>query len=926
MPIFNNILAGAAGQTGGADAAAYEIERSLRFNSADSAYLNKDFSSAGNRKTWTWSGWVKLCKNKGQVLFHSYSAQSDTGAFFIDYLSTGELRVLGWSSVWRVTSALFRDFSAWQHVVVALDTTNDTANDMIKVYVNGSQITEFSTLNNPDEDDELAINQAAVHHIGNYTSGGGALHDYLDGYLADIHFIDGQALAASDFGEYDDNNVWQPKDASGLTFGTNGFHLDFSDNSSDAALGNDAAGSNDWTVYNLSADGPSVSTTGNISLSSTNRGFYFKGESGQSIGVSLGNHVWDSSNGISWTYRGTSGTSVSLTNTYVFISGTTNITFTNSSSASVRYWDTALNTGIANGVGDTTTFNIEDYNAENIDSLLDSPTNYEADSGNNGGNYCTMNPLHHLHAATLENGNLQTTSADVAFSTFLLKTGKWYVEHKIDSTGYNLCFSQIDHESGDTPSSTGSKSIGWYIPNGYVYWGAGYSGSLGGTTMTGLDSSGYMSNAAVGDVIAAAIDMDNSTIKFYKNGSEVGSIDFSTGTAHRFTEGMYISQFSGYGHWNFGARPFAYTPPEGYNPICAQYLDDPTIADGSTAFDTVLYSGDGQTTQTIALPFAPGLLWQKKRSHVSAHYLLDAVRGFANDKALASHDTEAEGVNSAFFTFSQSGSNITVGDYGTNTGNEWNTSGRTHVIWTWDAGSSTASNTDGSITTNVRANASAGFSICTYTSPDSSSNQSFGHGLNAKPDFVIVKNRDSPYNWDIYHSSLGYNSSLTFTTDDTRSGAFSAEPTSTVVNTKHDYTHVDTDDYIAYCWTAVEGYSAFGSWLSNNDDDGNFIYTGFRPRWVMVKAVDDVGDMDYASWLILDTERDPHNVADASLYANNNAEEGKRGDGSGSAGTYLDILSNGFKIRYSGTEVAGSDQNFLYAAFAEHSFKTARAR
>ena len=146
MAVFNsNVLAGASGQTSGA-AAGFQIDRSLRFNDDDSAYLNRTPSSAGNRKTWTWSGWVKLSKNKGQVLFHSYSAQSDSGAFFIDYTSGGSLRVLGWSTVWRTTSAVFRDFSAWQHVVVAVDTTSATANDRIKVYVNGSQITDLSLI------------------------------------------------------------------------------------------------------------------------------------------------------------------------------------------------------------------------------------------------------------------------------------------------------------------------------------------------------------------------------------------------------------------------------------------------------------------------------------------------------------------------------------------------------------------------------------------------------------------------------------------------------------------------------------------------------------------------------------------------------------------------------------------------------------
>ena len=202
---------GAAAAAGGD----FQIDRSLRFNSADSAYLNRTPSSASNRKTWTWSGWVKLCKNKGQVLFHSFSAQNDSGAFFIDYLSSGSLRVLGWSTGWRYTSQLFRDFSAWQHVVVAVDTTNATANDRIKIYVNGTQITQFDTFNNPSQDAELAINQAALHRIGNYTDGSNN-YDYFDGYLANVHFIDGQALAPTAFGKTNAaTGVWEPKEFAG---------------------------------------------------------------------------------------------------------------------------------------------------------------------------------------------------------------------------------------------------------------------------------------------------------------------------------------------------------------------------------------------------------------------------------------------------------------------------------------------------------------------------------------------------------------------------------------------------------------------------------------------------------------------------------------------------------------------------------------
>ena len=497
----------------------------------------------------------------------------------------------------------------------------------------------------------------------------------------------------------------------------------------------------------------------------------------------------------------------------------------------------------------------------------------------------------------------------------MLKTGKWYVEHKIDSTGYNLCFSQIDHPSGATPSSSNSKSIGWYIPNGYVYWGAGYSGDLGGTTMTGLDSSGYMSNAAVGDVIAAAIDMDNSTIKFYKNGSEVGSIDFSTGNAHRFTEGMYVSQFSGYGHWNFGARPFAYTPPTNYVSLCTQNLSDPTIADGSTAMDVSLWTGNGAARSISGLNFSPDFVWMKARTLGSAnHGLFDIVRGAT--KRLISNGNAAESTQSQTLTaFNSDGF-----DLGTDTAYNGNT--YPVVGWAWDAGSSTASNTDGSITSQVRASQTAGFSIVSYAGALSSAGSStVGHGLNAAPSLIIVKNRDDgAEDWVVFHESLGNAAFVRLNqTNAQNTGSSmwgSTSPTSSVFTVGYSaQANISGDDHIAYCFAPVEGYSAFGSYEGNGDGNGPFVYTGFRPAFLMIKASSTTGN-----WHMHDTSRSVDNPAPERLFSNlTNAEQ------TSSAGN-IDILSNGFKLKNSTAGYNADGVTHVYVAFAEHPFKTARAR
>jgi hypothetical protein len=234
MSILNNsLLLGADAAAGG-----YEISRSVRLNAPDSAYLSRTPGSAGNRTTWTWAGWVKRCVfNTRHCLFTAGSDGTE-----IAFESTDILRVYYYSGgAYRgqtQTNGVFRDPSAWYHVVVSIDTTQTGNDNIAKIYVNGVQqsVTHSTNWNTNDSTD---VNNTVGHYIGRYSSGS---NYYLNGYLADYYLIDGQALDPSSFGEFDTNGVWQPIDASGLTYGTNGFHLPFSDNSTAAALGTDTSG------------------------------------------------------------------------------------------------------------------------------------------------------------------------------------------------------------------------------------------------------------------------------------------------------------------------------------------------------------------------------------------------------------------------------------------------------------------------------------------------------------------------------------------------------------------------------------------------------------------------------------------------------------------------------------------------------------
>ena len=249
MIVGSNILAGASGQAG------YFLNRSVRLRSSASAYFNRTPATASNRKTWTWSGWVKrgIISSGQQTIFSGGNVISDTGVTAIWFDPTDVIRIGGSTTDWLKTTQVFRDPSAWYHIVVAMDSTNATANNRLRLYVNGSEVTAFATRNNLTLNADYGVNQALVHDIGIQSASIGL--SYFDGYFTEINFIDGQALTPTSFGEFNTlTGVWQPKKYGG-TYGTNGFYLNFNDNSAAtaAAIGKDSSGNgNNWTPNNIS--------------------------------------------------------------------------------------------------------------------------------------------------------------------------------------------------------------------------------------------------------------------------------------------------------------------------------------------------------------------------------------------------------------------------------------------------------------------------------------------------------------------------------------------------------------------------------------------------------------------------------------------------------------------------------------------------
>ena len=324
----------------------------------------------------------------------------------------------------------------------------------------------------------------------------------------------------------------------------------------------------------------------------------------------------------------------------------------------------------------------------------------------------------------------------------------------------------------------------------------------------------------------------------------------------------------------------------------------------SDFFNTVLYTGNASTNNITGVGFQPDWLWIKGRSGATNHRLFDSTRG--NTKYLASNNNDAEGTDTTALTSFDSDGFSLVSD------GQVNGSGTTYASWNWKAnGGTTESNTDGTITSTVQANTTAGFSIVTYSGTGSAG--SVGHGLGVTPKFVMPKCRNVAQGWAAWHTGLsgsGYIIELNEVNAEFNNGtgSYTALPSSSVVNLGSDHT-ISGRDYVMYCFAEVKGYSKFGKYIGNGSSDGPFIYTGFRPGFVMIKRIDSTGG---AQWVIQDSKRRTFNPVNVSLYPNlNNAEA------TGETFRVQDFCSNGFKIRSSTDQFNGNGASYIYLAFAE---------
>ena len=828
--------------------------QSLRFDDGSSAYLTRTPSSAGNRKTWTWSCWIKRTNLGSNSIFEGGTASNNSlGLQFDNSSKSLQFFVYDGSSVTVdvKTTQVFRDVSAWYHIVIAFDTTQGTASNRVKLYVNGSQITDLATTTYPSENTDFNINNTNAHQIGRSVFGSS---NHFDGYMTEVNFVDGTALAPSSFGETK-NGVWIAKKYTG-SYGTNGFRLQFNQ-----------------------------------------------------------------------TGTGTASTST---------------------------------------IGADTSGNTHHFTSSGIDAsdcaMPDSPEN----------NFATMNPLHFRATygmATMSQGNLFYGSAGLSssfgasFTTFTLSSGKWYAEVLTNGTA----------DPGFLSCSAGVMNVGHYgyqhflVQNPQNQTGnwtlfmdgtdtvSRFNGSLADPTFTGYNDD---------KVLGIALNADDKELSFYVDGAlqtglgSSGIIDISTGGSANDAWSFTANTANGLTTkhcWNFGQDSsfagdetatsnsdsngngtFHTAPPSGFLAVCSANLPEPTISPNADTqsddyFNTVLYSGTNGTNNVSGVGFQPDWVWIKRRDASAFHPIHDSSRPtYAYLRTSGNNAENTDSGSDWFRSFDSDGFTVVHTSTGSGTTGQWNQSGGTFLGWNWKANGGTTTTNDasstgvGTLDSVFQANTTARFSIVTYTGFGETV-KTIAHGLGVIPQMILFKSRGAAGAWHVYHQSTGNTKALYLNATDgeTTDNNFlnQVTPTDTLITLgTGSGANPENVTMVAYCFAEVEGYSKIGSYIGNSNGDGTFVFTGFKPAWVMLKRSDSNTN---GSWVILDNKRDatPNgNPNDTPLFPDGAFVE------ENNTNRVVDFLSNGFKLRSATTNDILNVGTMIYMAFAEAPFKYANAR
>ena len=726
---------------------------SLRFRGAQG--LTRDFGVATNADVWTYSVWVKRGSlgARGDLFGTANTTPfSNDNVLQLFYNNTDAL-MQAKNSPTNTSPGVYRDPSAWYHIIWQND-----GGINLTIFVNGVQVTQWDVSGDASTE---AVNREFEHAIGFSNLPAGPT-SFFNGYMAEVHFIDGQALDPADFGEFDGNGVWIPSNVNIANYGANGFHLDFSD------------------PDNIGAD--------------------------------------RSGRGNNWTPNG---------------------------------------------------FELGDQINPDWDHMEDHPTR----------NFATANPLLADSNNAYRKANQYIVNQNPSFgwesstSTIKAREGRFYFEVTNffigdDATGAFVIGVGQD-EAAD--NHIGSSATSWaYRSNGQV-------------TTNGI-STNYGAAYGSGDVLAAALDLDNGTLRFFRDGVDQGV------AATGIPAGEYTLWFTNRDdhsdlHVNYGQRPFRFNPPAGFEPLQTQNLPAAPIPNGRDHFRAITDTG-ANILATAGAAFPGSLIWIKDRVNANEHQILSPLQG-VNECWTNPNDP------------------VNPVAYAAPAGNS--------VAWVWNCSDNFVPVGSAGTGYAGRRNVAAGFGMASFNGPSAAA-FTFTHGLSAAPDFMIHKGitvNGAPW---VYHRSMGNDRAMRL---DNSTPAGNWTGVTFWNNTDPDATNISIGSgisngnggYQVYYWHAVPGYSAFGSYEGNGDPDGPFIALSFRPAWAMFKNA----SQSNWWWSIHDSTRNPSNPTNLKLFANEDDPED-------SSALSVDLLSNGIKIRSNQGTWNNNGDTYIYAAFAENPF------